>query len=97
MISTSPIKISCVIARDRVERAVQAPAQRLRALRPGHESEEEPFRGPARAPPGPSSLERALQPLEHPHDAQPAVAVRARRGAGADALDEVLALDPQRL
>ena len=42
-------------------------------------------------------LERALELLEHADDAQPAGAVRARPRAGADALDEVLALDPQRL
>ena len=50
-----------------------------------------------RKPSKPSAVQRALQLLEHAHDAQPAVAVGARCGAGADALDEVLALDPQRL
>ncbi len=36
MISTSPIKISCVIDREQVEPAVQRAAQRLRALGRGH-------------------------------------------------------------
>ena len=42
-------------------------------------------------------LERSLQRLEHAHDAQPALGPRARLLAVADALDEVAALDPQRL
>ena len=52
-----------------------------------------------RADPDPliSGVERTLQPLEHAHDAQPAVPVRARGGSGADAFNEVLALQPQRL
>src|SRR3954471_3611648 len=33
---------------------------------------------------------------QHAHDAQTRLPVRARRGAGANALDEVLALHPQR-
>ena len=47
MISTSPIKISCVIARDRVERAVQSPAHRLRALRTRHGRGRGAFQGPS--------------------------------------------------
>ena len=42
-------------------------------------------------------LERLLQPLEDAHDAQPGCAVRARRLTGANAVDEVLALDTQGL
>src|SRR3954453_22997686 len=41
--------------------------------------------------------EALLQALEHAHDAQPALAVGERGAAFAHALDEVLALDPQRL
>src|SRR5205807_4003336 len=41
--------------------------------------------------------ERALERFEHAHHAQAAVAVGARRPSGSDALDEVLALEPQRL
>ena len=37
MISTSPIKISCVIARDRVERAVQALHGAFELSGPGHD------------------------------------------------------------
>jgi aspartate kinase len=44
MISTSPIKISCVIARDRVERAVQALHSAFELSGPGTVGEEEPFR-----------------------------------------------------
>jgi aspartate kinase len=44
MISTSPIKISCVIARDRVERAVQALHSAFELSGPGTVSEEEPFK-----------------------------------------------------
>jgi aspartate kinase len=47
MISTSPIKISCVIARDRVERAVQALHSAFELSGPGTVSVEEPFRAPA--------------------------------------------------
>jgi aspartate kinase len=43
MISTSPIKISCVIARDRVERAVQVLHSAFELSGPGTVSEEEPF------------------------------------------------------
>src|SRR5437763_11140435 len=63
-----------------------------------------------RAPPRPARLtrpgratwplsgsQRALQLLEHAHHAHAAAAVGARRGAGADALQEVLALDAKRL
>src|SRR5262249_11994970 len=39
----------------------------------------------------------ALQALEHAHHAQAAVGIRARGRARANALDEVLALEPQRL
>src|SRR5271167_3097722 len=44
MISTSPIKISCVIARDRVERAVQALHSAFELSGPGTVGEEEPFK-----------------------------------------------------
>jgi aspartate kinase len=44
MISTSPIKISCVIARDRVERAVQVLHAAFELSGPGTVSEEEPFK-----------------------------------------------------
>jgi aspartate kinase len=44
MISTSPIKISCVIARDRVERAVQALHSAFELSGEGTVSEEEPFK-----------------------------------------------------
>jgi aspartate kinase len=43
MISTSPIKISCVIARDRVERAVQALHSAFELSGPGTLGEEDPF------------------------------------------------------
>src|SRR3954451_16439569 len=42
-------------------------------------------------------LERPLQRLQHAHHAQSAHAVRARPLARADAVDEMPALDPQRL
>src|SRR3954471_23055560 len=42
-------------------------------------------------------LERALERLEHAHHAQAALAPRARLPAVGDALDEMTALDPQRL
>src|SRR3954454_19683335 len=45
----------------------------------------------------PRRVEALLQPFEHPHHAQAALAVGERRAALAHALDEVLALDPQRL
>ena len=48
MISTSPIKISCVIARDRVERAVQALHSAFELSGPGTVGVEEPFRAPTR-------------------------------------------------
>ena len=51
MISTSPIKISCVIARDRVESAVQGAAQRLRALGRGHGRRRGAFQSPLIAAP----------------------------------------------
>jgi aspartate kinase len=44
MISTSPIKISCVIARDRVERAVQVLHGAFELSGPGTVAEEEPFK-----------------------------------------------------
>ena len=44
MISTSPIKISCVIARDRVERAVQVLHSAFELSGPDTVSEEEPFK-----------------------------------------------------
>jgi aspartate kinase len=44
MISTSPIKISCVIARDRVERAVQVLHSAFELSGPGTVGEEEPFK-----------------------------------------------------
>ena len=44
MISTSPIKISCVIAARARRRRRCGAAQRLRALRRGHDRVEEPFR-----------------------------------------------------
>ncbi|HEY3827958.1 MAG TPA: aspartate kinase [Solirubrobacteraceae bacterium] len=44
MISTSPIKISCVIARDQVERAVQALHSAFELAGPGTVLAEEPFR-----------------------------------------------------
>jgi aspartate kinase len=43
MISTSPIKISCVIARDRVERAVRALHSAFELSGPGTIGVEEPF------------------------------------------------------
>jgi aspartate kinase len=46
MISTSPIKISCVISRDRVERAVQALHSAFELSGPGTIGVEEPFRAP---------------------------------------------------
>jgi aspartate kinase len=46
MISTSPIKISCVIARDRVERAVQALHAAFELSGPGTLRVEEPFQAP---------------------------------------------------
>jgi aspartate kinase len=46
MISTSPIKISCVIARSRVERAVQALHSAFELSGPGTVDVEEPFRAP---------------------------------------------------
>jgi aspartate kinase len=48
MISTSPIKISCVIARGRVEQAVKALHSAFELSGPGTVGVEEPFR--ARAP-----------------------------------------------
>src|SRR5205085_1614179 len=42
-----------------------------------------------------AGVQRALQPLEHPHHAQPALPVRDRRAPVAHALHEVLALDAQ--
>jgi aspartate kinase len=48
MISTSPIKISCVIARDRVERAVQVLHSAFELSGPGTLGEEEPFKAPQR-------------------------------------------------
>lgn len=47
MISTSPIKISCVIARDRVERAVQALHSAFELSGPDTISVEEPFKAPS--------------------------------------------------
>jgi aspartate kinase len=44
MISTSPIKISCVIAREHVERAVQALHRAFELSGPGTVGDEEPFR-----------------------------------------------------
>jgi aspartate kinase len=44
MISTSPIKISCVIARDRVEQAVRALHSAFELSGPGTVSVEEPFK-----------------------------------------------------
>jgi aspartate kinase len=44
MISTSPIKISCVIARERVEQAVQALHRAFELSGPGTVAVEEPFR-----------------------------------------------------
>jgi aspartate kinase len=44
MISTSPIKISCVIGRDRVEQAVQLLHSAFELAGPGTIAEEEPFR-----------------------------------------------------
>ena len=44
MISTSPIKISCVIARDRVEQAVQALHSAFELSGPETLGEEEPFK-----------------------------------------------------
>ena len=46
MISTSPIKISCVIARDRVERAVQVLHSAFELSGPDTLGEEEPFKAP---------------------------------------------------
>jgi aspartate kinase len=46
MISTSPIKISCVIARDRVELAVRALHSAFELSGPGTVGVEEPFRAP---------------------------------------------------
>ncbi len=44
MISTSPIKISCVIAREQVERAVQALHSAFELSGPGTTGQEEPFK-----------------------------------------------------
>jgi len=44
MISTSPIKISCVISRDRVERAVRVLHGAFELSGPGTIGEEEPFK-----------------------------------------------------
>jgi aspartate kinase len=44
MISTSPIKISCVIERDRVAQAVQALHSAFELSGPGTVGEEEPFK-----------------------------------------------------
>ena len=44
MISTSPIKISCVIERDRVEHAVQALHSAFELSGPGTLGEEQPFK-----------------------------------------------------
>jgi aspartate kinase len=44
MISTSPIKISCVIGRDRVERAVQVLHAAFELSGPRTIAEEEPFK-----------------------------------------------------
>ncbi len=44
MISTSPIKISCVIARDRVEQAVQSLHAAFELSGPGTVGVEEPFK-----------------------------------------------------
>jgi aspartate kinase len=44
MISTSPIKISCVIAREQVEQAVQALHSAFELSGPGTIGAEEPFR-----------------------------------------------------
>src|SRR5215210_241070 len=60
------------------------------SIRPGARSD-----GRTLLPPG--RVELRLQPRQHPHDAQPALPVGERRAALADALEEVLALDPQRL
>jgi aspartate kinase len=46
MISTSPIKISCVIARDRVERAVRALHGAFELSGPGTIAQEEPVKAP---------------------------------------------------
>jgi aspartate kinase len=46
MIATSPIKISCVIARDRVEQAVQVLHSAFELSGPGTLGEEQPFRAP---------------------------------------------------
>src|SRR6202167_2238115 len=43
------------------------------------------------------TLKRVLKRLQHPHHAQSAVPIRARRPALADAVDEVLALQAQGL
>jgi aspartate kinase len=48
MISTSPIKISCVIARDRVERAVQVLHSAFELSGPDTVGVEEPFKAPQR-------------------------------------------------
>src|SRR5690242_18486123 len=45
----------------------------------------------------PGGVQPVLQRLEHAHDAQAGLAVRARRGVLADGRDEVLALQPQGL
>src|SRR5260370_88943 len=42
-------------------------------------------------------VERLLEALEHTHHSQPALAVRARAPPLDDAVDEMLALDPERL
>ena len=44
MIATTPIKISCVIARDRVDHAVQVLHAAFELSGPGTISEEEPFK-----------------------------------------------------
>src|SRR4051812_3973203 len=45
----------------------------------------------------PAAAQRRLRELEDPDDAQPVMAVRARRRPGADRVEEVLALQAQRL
>ena len=59
MISTSPIKISCVIARDRVESRGARAARRVRALRAGHRGRGGAIRGAGSAL---TSVSRRLRP-----------------------------------
>src|SRR4051794_24905873 len=81
-------------------RWTSSPMQSARALFAGRSIPLPPRRflcADARDARAPCLVQRLLQPLEHAHDAQAALAVRQRPAALAHARDEVLALQPQRL